>query len=74
MPQFFQSHEQNGYRAKITIEWSWPEDIDPVEPRENNAEFLAAEALDATFKKPLEIVAAMLGKLSRRASDSSEGS
>ena len=63
--QFFQSHEQNGYRAKVTIEWSWPDDVTLVEPREVNAEFIAGEALEATFMKPMEIVAAMLGKTVR---------
>ena len=62
MPQFFQSHQQNGYRAKITIEWSCPEDVELLPERAGNAKYLAAEALEATFKKPLQIVAAMLGK------------
>lgn len=62
MPQFFQSHEQNGYWAKITIEWSAPDSIELVREREANAEWFAAEALDATFRKPQQIVAAMLGK------------
>lgn len=60
--QFFQSHEQNGYRARITIEWSAPDDIELLPDRAGMVESLAAEALDKTFKAPIEIVAAMLGK------------
>lgn len=67
--QFFQSHEQNGYRAKVTVEWSWPDNIEELaKNREADAEYLAAEALDATFMKPMQIVAAMLGKTVRNPS------
>lgn len=65
MPEFFQSHECSGYRAKVTVEWSDPEDIELLPERAASAEEIADEVITTLAPKPLEIVQAMLGRRSR---------
>lgn len=65
---FWQSHECGGYRAKITIEWSVPNRVDPEQLpawRMLTAEEIASKAL--AFGAPLlpDIVQAMRGYTKR---------
>ena len=58
---FYQSHESAGYRAKMTVEWSWPDDKDPPQEWLNRAEEIAEE-VSAAFGKTYDMVLAMRGK------------
>lgn len=61
---FYQSHECAGFRAKVTIEWSMPEEIDPdLLPawRHDTAEEIADSILAFSGKKMRDMVQAMRG-------------
>lgn len=62
MPEFFQMHQCNGYRAKVTVEWSAPDNIELMPERAANAEEIAADVIATLAPKPLAIVQAMLGR------------
>lgn len=62
MPQFFISHEQNGYRAKVTIEWAAPDGVELLPERASSAEMLADDSLGPLVAAPLDIVLAMQGR------------
>lgn len=57
---FYQSHECDGYRAKVTIEWSFPSDIEPSW-RSLEAEDIADSILSFSGKKMRDMVQAMRG-------------
>jgi hypothetical protein len=61
---FFQSHECAGYRAKVTIEWSMPKDVDAdLLPawRTSTAEDIADSVLAFSGRKMRDMVQAMRG-------------
>lgn len=59
---FWQTHDCNGYRAKVTIEWSSPESVKLLPERAANAEAIADDIMTKLAPGPLEIVRAMLGR------------
>lgn len=63
--KFWQSHNCNGYRAEITIEWSVPEGVELLPERAAAAEEIADESLSVLARRPFELVQAMQGRHSR---------
>jgi hypothetical protein len=68
---FWQSHEIAGYRAKVTIEWSWPPERDPPQNWLNRAEEIAEEVFSASGPQVYDVVLAMRGRT--RAADGELG-
>lgn len=61
--EFWQSHDCSGYRARISIEWDTPRDVEELAgDRAARAEEIAADVLAALGPKPFEIVQAMMGR------------
>lgn len=58
---FYQMHECAGCRAKVTIEWSWPEDNVPTDVWLNNAQDIAEDVFAAAGPKSYDIVLALRG-------------
>ncbi len=61
---FYQSHECAGFRAKVTVEWSFPKDIDAdllPAARISNAESIADSILVLSGPKMRSMVQAMRG-------------
>lgn len=61
---FYQSHECEGFRAKVTIEWSMPEKLDPdlLPPwREEMATDIADGILAFSGRRMRQMVQAMRG-------------
>ena len=61
---FYQSHECAGFRAKVTIEWSMPEDVDfdrLPSWRTGTAEDIADSILAFSGRKMRDMVQAMRG-------------
>jgi hypothetical protein len=59
---FWQTHDCSGYRAKVTIEWSAPENIELLPERAEDAEAIADDIMAKLAPGPLEIVRAMMGR------------
>jgi hypothetical protein len=57
---FYQSHECEGYRAKITIEWEFPHEIEPAW-RSLEAEEIADAILRYSGPKMRDMVQVMRG-------------
>jgi hypothetical protein len=58
---FWQSHEVTGHRAKVTVEWSWPEGTEPPQEWLNRAEEIAEDAFAALGPKSYDISLALRG-------------
>jgi len=61
---FYQSHECEGFRAKVTIEWSMPTDVDPDHLpawRAQTAEDIADSVLAFSGRRMRQMVQAMRG-------------
>lgn len=59
---FWQSHDCNGYRAKVTIEWEWPDGEVASQGWLNRAEEIAEEAFSKSGPSVRLIVLAMQGR------------
>lgn len=57
---FYQSHECDGYRAKVTIEWSFPRDTEPSW-RSLEAEDIADAIMAHSGPKMRDMVQVMRG-------------
>lgn len=60
--EFWQSHDSSGYRARISIEWDTPRNVELQPERAAAAEEIADEVMRVLAPKPLEIVSAMMGR------------
>lgn len=60
--EFYQSHSCEGMSAKITIEWSTPEDSEPIPHRLSDAEDIAEHILAFAGKRMRDMVQAMRGR------------
>jgi hypothetical protein len=64
--EYWQSHDCSGYRARISVVWETPNDVESLaDPHNVAAEKIAEDVLAALAPKPLEIVQAMMGRLTR---------
>lgn len=59
---FYQTHESDGFRAKVTVEWAWPEDREPPQEWLNRAEEIAEEAFMSAGPKAYDISLALRGQ------------
>lgn len=59
---YFQSHHVDGYRARVTIEWEMPEDIDPIGASWERAEDIADKVLAYAGPRMRDIVRSMRGE------------
>lgn len=61
--EFYQSHECGRYRAKVTVEWEFPDDAPELTPNwVESGEAVAESALEAVGHKAREIVEALRGR------------
>lgn len=59
---FCQSHDCEGFRAKVTVEWFWPENSEPPQEWLNRAEEIAEEAFATAGPKTYDISLALRGR------------
>ena len=56
MREFWQSYSQNGYRAKVLIEWAAPDGVEMLGDRDARAEEIADDAASKLATIPYLIV------------------
>lgn len=64
--KYWQSHNCNGYRAEVTIEWLTPEGVELLPERDAIASGIADDALAKVAPAAFELVQAMQGRSTRR--------
>lgn len=59
---FFQCHEISGCRAKVTVEWSWPENEPPPQAWIERAELIAEDVFTVAGPRSRDIARALRGE------------